>query len=302
MTSKKVWITGANGQLAHSITEVAKREAPFLSFLASTRDTLRHDDPKALEQFIATHRPDFLVNCIAYTQVDIAETHYHEATLSNSTIPFHLANAVAKAGIPMIHIGTDHIFGGNGATRQYPYSEEDTPSPANAYALTKLLGEAALQLTTATYYTLRTSWLYAPAVWGHANFYSSIRAKATKGQPLSVVTDEVSAPTSALTLARVILQIIKDFGTPQALPTGTYHVTDMGEASRYDFAQAILALSPDTAHIEIKKIAQQHLALPAHRPQYSKLSTEHIQQYYPTLIRPWKEALQEIYQYDNQSR
>ncbi len=294
-----IWIAGAKGQLAHAIQEVAKRHPSAPRLVLSTRQTLDHTSSKEVEQFIEENQPNFLINGIAFTNVDLAESRYIEAVKANARIPYCLALAAEKAGITMLHISTDYIYGCETLHPRTPYIETDTPHPTNAYGLSKYLGEEVLRLTNACYYILRTSWLYSPMSWGHKSFYRSILQKGEAGESLSVVTDEVSTPTSVCTLAEVILQIIADYNTSHQLPLGTYHVTDEGEASRYQFAEAILKLSPKTAAMPITSITQRDLQLPAHRPNYSTLSTQKIQSYYPSLIRPWHERLQEIYQYDN---
>lgn len=297
-SKKKVWVAGASGQLGTAILHIAQQEYPDIEVIATARGDLDYADSEAVGDFLFQHRPTAMVNCIAYTDVDEAETDFDTAKDANATIPSMLAYALDIESIPMIHIGTDHIFGGNASTRTQPYDEACTPCPANAYAQSKYLGEYGMTLFGPPYYILRTSWLYSPESWGFKSFYRSVLKWARESNTLRVVTDEVSAPTSAFTLARVILSIVMRYGSDKALPTGVYHVTDKGQASRYDLAKEIMLLDPTTSGIEITECVQSDFSLPAHRPQYSKLATDKVEQFLPHLIRPWEEALQEIYQYD----
>lgn len=296
MRSKRVWLTGAKGLLGTAIQEVARKHYPELEILPTTRETLNYSSEEEIADFVAKNQPDIVVNCIAFTNVDAAESQYSEALLANTSIPLALANALGT--IPLIHISTDHIFGGDRTPRKEPYREEDIPMPANRYALTKLIGEYAVHYHKQNAYILRTSWLYGPAKWPHKSFYKSILSNAQAGKPLRVVTDEVSTPTSVFTLAEVILEIASE--KQGQLPFGIYHVADVGPASRHTFASKIVELLPPDTLVTVGKCTQADWALPAFRPHFSALSTEKITHFYPTLIRPWQERLQEIYNYDIQ--
>lgn len=296
MRSKRVWLTGAKGLLGTAIQEVARKHYPELEILPTTRETLNYASEEEIADFVAKNQPDIVVNCIAFTNVDAAESQYDEALLANTSIPLALANALGT--IPLIHISTDHIFGGDRTPRKEPYKEEDIPMPANRYALTKLFGEYAVHYHKQNAYILRTSWLYGPAKWQHKSFYKSILSNAQAGKPLRVVTDEVSTPTSVFTLAEVILEIASE--KQGQLPFGIYHVADVGPASRHTLASKIVELLPPDTLVTVGKCTQADWALPAFRPHFSALSTEKIAHFYPTLIRPWQERLQEIYNYDIQ--
>lgn len=298
-SSKRVWVAGASGLLGTAIQEIAKKEFPWLDILPTTRTDMDYTNIEEIVAHLNSHRPEIMVNCIAYTNVDGAESEYEVAKEVNATIPAMISYVLDQENLPLIHISTDYIFGGDGRRVGTPFSEESAPSPANAYALTKYLGEYALTMFEPPLYILRSSWLYGPESWQHKSFYKSIRHKAAEGEPLKVVTDEVSAPTSVFTLARVILSIATLYGSDKELPMGIYNVCDKGEASRHTFAKAIVALDPQTARQKVGKCRQSDLNLPARRPQYSKLATQKIEQYLPQLIRPWQEALREIYHYDN---
>lgn len=296
---KKVWLTGANGQLGTTIQKLGKEWD--IEFILTTHQDLDLTSTDAVAQFYQQHKPDFLINTVAFTNVDAAENQPEAAKEINTDIALNLARLAECFGMVFIHIGTDHIFGGFGNKRTDAYREEDQPIPANVYGLTKYLADFALQSQSSDlkYYILRTSWLYAPQDWARKNFYKSILQAGLRGDSLRVVEDEVGTPTSTLTLARVILSIIEDYGTDKQLPLGTYHIADKGEVSRYDFAREILKLNPRTQAVEINPCLQSDLDLPAKRPHYSALDTTKIQEYYPELIRPWHEALREVYDIDN---
>lgn len=295
---RNIWIAGAAGQLGTAVRDQFGRDARFNIF-TTERGDIDWKDERTVLGIAEALEPAFLINCIAYTDVDGAETHQAEAMEANYKLVQEMAFANLEHTLPIIHISTDHVFGGFGKIHQQPFTEEDFPAPANYYGLTKYLGEFWLHDFDPQTYILRTSWLYGPQDWAKKNFYKSIHQAGLKGGPLRVVEDEVGSPTSTFTLARVIYQIVLDYETPQQLPFGIYHVADEGEVSRYDFAREILSLDPRTKDVEITPCKQADLNLPAPRPYYSALSTHKIQNYYPHLIRPWQKALKEVYDFDN---
>jgi len=198
-----------------------------------------------------------VVNCAAYTNVDNAETNEQVAMRGNATAPRVLAEACKRAGIPLLHFSTDYVFAGN-AERPYPV---DAPlQPLGAYGRTKAAGEDAIRESGAQYLIVRTSWLYAP--W--ANNFVRTMAKLTRDKPsLKVVDDQRGRPTSAEHLAKTALSLL-DRGA-----TGTFHVTDGGECTWYEFTRAIAERLGRTCKIEPCTTAE--FPRPAPRPAYSVL-------------------------------
>ena len=220
-----------------------------------------------------------LINCAAYTNVDGAEEHEQAAMRANATAPGVLAAACKRAGIPLLHFSTDYIFAGN-AERPYPV---DAPvQPLGGYGRTKAAGEAAIRASGAQHLIVRTSWLYAP--W--ANNFVRTMAKLTRDKPaLNVVHDQRGRPTSAEHLAKTALALL-DRGA-----TGTFHVTDGGECTWYEFTVAIAGLLGRTCTLEPCTSAE--FPRPAPRPAYSVLDLSKTE----ALLGPmpdWRENLASV--------
>jgi len=198
-----------------------------------------------------------LINCAAYTNVDGAEANEQAAMRGNATAPRILADACKRAGIPLVHFSTDYVFAGDAAT---PYPVDAPLQPLGAYGRTKAAGEEAVRQSGADHLILRTSWLYAP--W--ANNFVRTMAKLTRDKPaLKVVDDQRGRPTSAEHLARTALDLL-DRGA-----RGSFHVTDGGECTWYEFTVEIAKLLGRTCTIAPCTTAE--FPRPAPRPAYSVL-------------------------------
>jgi dTDP-4-dehydrorhamnose reductase len=198
-----------------------------------------------------------VINCAAYTNVDGAEEHEAAALRGNATAPRLLAEACVAAGIPLVHFSTDYVFGGRASA---PYPTDAPIEPLGAYGRTKAAGEQAIRSLGGRHLIVRTSWLYAP--WGN-NFVRTM-AKLTRDKPaLKVVSDQRGRPTSAEHLAASALALL-DRGS-----SGTFHVTDGGECTWYEFTVAIAQALGRTC--AISPCATAEFPRPAPRPAYSVL-------------------------------
>lgn len=290
----RIWLTGATGQLGTALQRLFPSSSSHI-WLTKSRAELDLTELDKVALFIENENPDLIINAAAYTAVDRAESEQEIAFRLNAELP----ELLAKSGKPLVHISTDHVFGSKAyPTATRPYREADALQPVNYYGKTKAEGEARIRQQATEYYIFRTSWLYGPMAWG-ASFYKSIRTNALEGSPIQVVTDEVGTPTSTFTLARLLMATIQKLSTTAPLPFGTYHASDLGETSRFLFAQEILALDPQTAKLPCRPCLQKDRPSPALRPHYSALDTQLLQSYFPSLFKPWKQALREIYQLEN---
>jgi len=216
-------------------------------------------DASKPEQVVALLRKPWsiVVNCAAYTNVDGAESDEHAAMRGNSTAPRLLAEACARVRIPLIHFSTDYVFAGNATT---PYPVDAPMQPLGVYGRTKAAGEEAVRASGAKHLIVRTSWLYAP--WGN-NFVRTM-AKLSREKPsVKVVDDQRGRPTSADHLAATTLALF-DRGQ-----TGTFHVTDGGECTWYEFTRAIVFALRRNCTVEPCTTAE--FPRPAPRPAYSVL-------------------------------
>jgi dTDP-4-dehydrorhamnose reductase len=198
-----------------------------------------------------------VINCAAFTNVDGAEVNEAAALRGNATAPRLLSEACARAALPLLHFSTDYVFSGRATA---PYSVDAPLQPLGAYGRSKAAGEEAIRSSGASYLILRTSWLYAP--W--ANNFVRTMAKLTRDKPsLKVVSDQRGRPTSAEHLAQSALALL------DRKASGTFHVTDGGECTWYDFAVAIAQGLGHACKIEPCTTAE--FPRPAPRPAYSVL-------------------------------
>ncbi|MFC2090469.1 dTDP-4-dehydrorhamnose reductase [Bacteroidota bacterium] len=275
---KKIIVTGANGQLGSEIRELSKNSAhEFLFIDIEDLDLTVAED---VLQFLGNEQPDYIINCAAYTAVDKAESDRETAYAINAEVPDRLEKYCAGANCRLIHISTDYVFSGEAFS---PLSETDPVGPASVYGKSKLAGETAL-LNNPHCITVRTSWLYSS--FGN-NFVKSMLRLFNERDELGIVFDQVSTPTYAADLAKVIMHII-DGGDQQFIP-GVYHYSNEGLASWYDFAFEILLQSGENCRLT--PILTDAYPLPAPRPQYSVLNKEKIKETFSIEIPHWKTSL-----------
>lgn len=219
-------------------------------------------DPNAIKKFVT---PDIgvVINCCAYTNVDGAEESEDMATLVNGTGVGYLAEACRQADALLVHYSTDYVFSGQASE---PYKVDGVIEPCNAYGRSKAEGEKEIREHGCPHLILRTSWLYAP--WGH-NFVNTIARLAKEKESLQVVNDQRGRPTSAEHLAATSLKLIEEGAH------GTFHVTDGGECTWYDFAKMIAEHSNPACNVE--PCGSEQYPRPAVRPAYSVLDLEPTQ-------------------------
>ena len=230
-----------------------------------------------------------VVNCAAFTQVDLAEdpAHYRDLLALNALLPAQLA----ESRLPIMQISTDYVFDGKQGT---PYHEEDSTNPQSLYGRTKRQGELALLMhpthPAEQHLVIRTQWLWAP--WGH-NFVRTMLRLAREGKPLRVVNDQIGSPTSAPSLARAICKIIACYDTERTFRTPLLHYADRGICSWYDFAyEAIATHVPEYDLSQLTAISTAEYPTAAERPAYSVLATDRITACYGITPPQWKDELQ----------
>lgn len=234
-------------------------------------------------EFIYKFKPNVVINCAAYTNVDKAEEDYERAFQVNALGPRNLAIASEAVGAKLVHISTDYVFDGKGIMQDgkvIPYREYDIPNPINAYGKTKLLGENYVREFCSKYFIIRTSWLYGE---NGINFVKTIIKIAKEKEKLQVVNDQVGNPTNASDLVRHVLELAftEEYGI--------YHCTGNGVASWYDFACKIIEYSGINCTIE--PVTSQQFARKAERPSYSCLDNMMLRSTIGDNMRNWEEAL-----------
>lgn len=263
----KVLVTGANGMLGQDLCPILED----FGFDSIETDCANLDITNEIivKKVFETIKPDYVVHCAAYTNVDKAEEDIATASLINVKGTEHIARACANLDIPIVYVSTDYIFDG---TKQTPYLITDTPNPINNYGLTKYQGEEMVKKLCNKYFITRTSWLY-----GHhgKNFVETMIALKDK-EVLKVVDDQIGCPTWTVELSNAIVSLL------QTDNYGTYHTCGSGSTSWYGFAKEIFDyLKLD---VNLQPCTTSEFPRPAKRPQYSVMENNKI-------CRFWKDAL-----------
>ena len=282
-----ILITGCNGQLGSELRLLQSASANH-TFFNTDVEELDITNQEAVEAFVASHQIEGIVNCAAFTAVDLAETEREKCTTLNTLAPAYLATAIEKQGGWMIQISTDYVF--NGKSHR-PYLEDDTPSPDSVYGSTKLAAELGVSKFCKRSMIIRTAWLYSS--FGK-NFVKTMLRLGREKETLGVVFDQVGTPTYARDLAKAIMHI-----SEKGIQPGVYHYTDEGVASWYDFTKSIHRI----AGIDTCKVSPLHTEeypTPAKRPPYSILDKTKIKQAYGLEIPHWEDSLRECLSILNQ--
>jgi dTDP-4-dehydrorhamnose reductase len=279
MRPTKIFVTGANGQLGRELRVLAEDFSAF-NFFFFDRATLPIEDPEASWTFLDREKPQWLINCAAYTAVDKAESEKESAYEINGDAPGYLADACARQGTRLIHISTDYVFDGSSGI---PLKESDVTHPINVYGASKLEGENQISKKYGgASVILRTSWVYSE--FGN-NFVRTMIRLMKERPAINVVNDQIGSPTYAADFAAVLLHVI---GYGKFTP-GIFHYSNEGRISWYDFAIAIRDAIGSTCIVN--PISTNQYPTPAKRPHYSLLDKTHIQNTYGIAIPDWQRSL-----------
>lgn len=269
----KVLVTGAGGMLGQDVRRAA--ELANHEVIALDRAALDVTDATAVEEAFGELRPDTVVNCAAWTDVDGAESAEAEALKRNGDAAGNVAAGAARVGASVVQPSTDYVFDGRAAR---PYVESDPTDPQSAYGRTKLAGEHATAAANPRHFVVRTAWLFGA---GGRNFVDTMLGLGDTGV-VTVVRDQVGSPTYTAHLAEGLLRLA---ATPAY---GLHHMAAGGQCSWYDFARAIFADAGVDCRVMSTTTAE--FARPAPRPAHSVLDTE-----WPDPIRlpDWRDGLRE---------
>lgn len=278
-----VLITGAGGQLGRALLAAAP---PGITVRAASHSDLDIADAHAVDAAVLDFKADAVLNAAGFTHVDNAESQHVEAERANSQGPAVLAAACRRAGAWLVQVSTDYVFDG---AQSRPYAADARPNPLSVYGRTKLAGELAVSSALPAQSTVvRTSWLYAAQ---GRNFLTTMLRLMRERPQLTVVSDQLGAPTSVVDLARVLWTFT---GRPSP---GLYHWCDSGVASWYDFAVAIAedaaAAGVLTSTAEILPIASAEYPTAARRPAFSLLDKRDTERLLGVRARHWRRALRE---------
>lgn len=294
MAKSRILLLGAQGQLGQ---ELQKALPTMVELIAVGKETVNLAIPEQLHEVILPVQPDIIVNAAAYTAVDRAESEAELAHTINQKSPTVLAEIAKTLGALLVHISTDYVFDG---TQSHPYTESDAPHPQSVYGHSKWLGEQGIRQNYAQHIIVRTAWVYGTQ--GKGNFVKTMLRLGAERSELRVVDDQIGSPTWAKDIGDAIASLIHHWSNSdpaiRAEIYGTYHFTNRGVASWYDFAVAIFAEAESLGFpLQIEQvipITTSEYPLPAPRPAYSVLSNSKIT---PILGKPaphWRQSLRQM--------
>lgn len=265
----KILVTGSKGMLGQDLCPVLEDEN--YEVIETSIENLDITDSNQVKSKISEEKPDIIIHCAGYTNVDLAETEKDVAKKINVDGTENIARICGEKDITLVYISTDYVFDG---TKKEAYTPDDKPNPLNYYGQTKYEGEIAVQKYCKKYYIVRTSWLY-----GHhgKNFVETIISLA-KNQEVKVVNDQIGCPTWTMELCEGILDLIQE--NPDY---GIYHICGDGQTSWYEFAKEIyknLKLK-----VNLTPCKTEEFPRPAKRPHFSAMNNG--------IYRNWKLALKD---------
>jgi dTDP-4-dehydrorhamnose reductase len=278
----KLLLFGKGGQVGW---ELQRALAPLGQLTALDAAAADFSRPQELSSLVRELRPSAIVNAAAYTAVDKAESEPGLAHAVNAEAPGVLAREAASLGAWLVHYGTDYVFDGSGDA---PRDEESPTNPLSVYGRTKLDGEQAIRASGCRHLILRTSWVYAAR---GGNFARTILRLAAERERLTVVDDQIGAPTGAELLADVTAHALRAaMGRPEL--AGTYHAVAAGEASWHDYATFVVAQAsarglPLKARV-IDPVPTSAYPTPARRPLNSRLDTHRLRNTFDLVLPPWQ--------------
>jgi dTDP-4-dehydrorhamnose reductase len=280
----KIIVTGATGQLGLEVVEQLTRSR--LKVAGFSHDDLDITDENSVSNYFSVVKPDLVVNCAAFTQVDEAQTDPGKAYDINQRGAGIIAHSCHKTKTPLIHLSTDFVFDGKENT---PYVETDPINPLGIYGKSKALGEKEIAERLDTHIIIRTSWLYG--VHGK-NFVKTMISAATKTDSLRVVSDQFGCPTSAADLARAITDIVKQKNTFNNRTWGIYHYCGDGIVSWHTFAETIFQMAADLKPMPaVHPVSTDEYPVKAPRPAYSALDCKKINAVFGITLKPWRQSL-----------
>ena len=289
--SMKILLLGKNGQVGW---ELQRALAPLAEVIALDRLGLGDfsgdmSQPQAIRETILKLKPNVVVNASAYTAVDLAESESELADLINHQAVKVIADVCHQEQILFVHYSTDYVFSGLGTQ---PFTETDVVAPLNVYGKTKALGEQAIIDSGCDHLIFRTSWVYAAK---GKNFLKTMLNLAQQRQELSIINDQVGAPTSAELIADITVHAI-----PQVLANqqkaGIYHLVASGETTWFDYANFIFKqarILGQTLQVEkVNPIATSAYPTPAVRPHNSRLHNAKLQNTFELILPQWQKGVE----------
>ncbi len=294
MSGLKILLLGQGGQVGW---ELQRALAPLGEVIGLDHDSKElHGDfsqPERLSATVAAVRPDIIVNAAAHTAVDKAESEPDLARAINATAPGVLARCAAETGAWLVHYSTDYVFDGSG---DQPRREDDATGPLSIYGQTKLDGEEAIRTSGCKHLILRTSWVYAAR---GGNFAKTMLRLAAEREKLTVIDDQIGAPTGADLLADLTAQMLRTaMAQPDLDLSGTYHAVAGGQTSWHGYASFVIEqarrLGRELKVQTIDPVPTTAFPTPARRPLNSRLDTAKLQASFGLRLPPWQQGVERM--------
>ncbi|MCK4543132.1 MAG: dTDP-4-dehydrorhamnose reductase [Spirochaetales bacterium] len=280
-----IWIIGDKGMLGREVSK-ALQEADIPS--TGTDREVSILEPEALRAYAKGCKPDWIINCSAYTAVDKAEDEKEAAFAINKTGVANIAALASELDIPLIHISTDYVFDGSSSE---PLTEEAPAGPTGVYGASKLAGEEKIRKICSKHFIIRTAWLYGQ--YG-PNFVYTMLKLMNKLDTLKVVDDQHGSPTWTKDITGLICTIIES----DNMTYGTYHLSGEGECTWFEFAREIFRLGREngliTSDCTLNPCSSEEFPTPAKRPAYSLLSKEKVKRNFQYSVPDWKESIEQF--------
>lgn len=287
----KILISGRFGQVGWEVQRAVQCLGDVVALDRRSFDLLQ---PQSLERQLETLQPDVVVNAAAYTAVDTAEREEEVANTINGSSVGVLARWAARRGSLLVHYSTDYVFDGN---KSFPYLETDEPKPINAYGRSKLLGENEIRRSGCHYLLLRTTWVFSSR---GKNFLRTMLRIANQQKEISVVADQLGAPTWSRTIADVTAHLIRDSVRRRSageFSSQVFNLTSSGSTTWFHFAEAIFAEAASRGILAtddgptLRPVSSKEYMAAAKRPAYSVLDLAKIKSNFGVALPPWQESL-----------
>ncbi|CEN23742.1 dTDP-4-dehydrorhamnose reductase [[Clostridium] sordellii] len=273
----RVLVTGINGQLGYDVyKELNKRGHEAIGV---NKDQMDLTVLSEIKRCIENRKPDAIIHCAAYTAVDLAEDNEELCRKVNALAVQCIANCAKNLDIPMIYISTDYVFDGS---KDGIYNEDDIPNPINIYGKTKYEGEVYIREILNKYYIVRISWVFGE---NGNNFIDTMIRLSKNKDSLNIINDQIGSPTYTKDLAPLLVDMI------ETDKYGTYHATNEGFCSWYDFAKEIFDIA--NISMNIKAIKTSEYPTKATRPLNSKMSKQKLIDNGFGQLRYWRDAVKD---------
>ena len=281
----RIWIPGVNGNLGSAFCKVLGQNHDILETCSYELDI---SDRFKVYNFAKAFKPEIIINCAGYTNIDKAEEDIYPSWKANVDGPTYIAEAANRVNAKAIYISSSYVFSGSNAS----FSENDRPKPINHYGFTKYTGEQRFSQIIDNGIIIRTSWIFSEQ---GKNFVTKIISLLNQEDELQLISDQFGCPTYAFDFVDIANKLIFD----EKINNGIFHITNSGSTNWYDFTSEIYKYSKKinliNKDVKITPIKTSELNPPrrARRPKNSILNTNRIEEYLGVPLRSWKESIKE---------